>query len=299
MPTIRAAPAARSERPTPPAPQPTSSTRPSGRGELGHDVGALVLEVAGRRRSARSRRSSARGRVRAGRRARRAGRPSATVRPWTPTSPVGSVRPYERFVPGTADGELIEVEHLARYRWAAQLVAGRTVLDAGCGVGYGSAMLAGAGAGEVVGLDLSARAIEAARDGGTRQRLLRRRRRARAALRRRDASTLVVCFEVIEHVESPGRRPRRARAGAGARRRAGHLVAQPRRLSRRQPAPPPRVRARGASLGAGRALRARRSCAASTRGWRRPCSTTSRPPTRRCSRATTCAWPRARPRPRL
>ena len=35
----------------------------------------------------------------------------------------------ERFVPGTADGELIEVEHLVRYRWAGQLVAGRRVLD--------------------------------------------------------------------------------------------------------------------------------------------------------------------------
>jgi 2-polyprenyl-3-methyl-5-hydroxy-6-metoxy-1,4-benzoquinol methylase len=107
----------------------------------------------------------------------------------------------ERFVPGTADGELIEVEHLARYRWAAQLVAGRTVLDAGCGVGYGSAMLAGAGAGEVVGLDLSATAIEAARDAAP----------ANASFVVGDVHALpfdagqfelVVCFEVIEHVES-------------------------------------------------------------------------------------------------
>ena len=107
----------------------------------------------------------------------------------------------ERFVPGTADGELIEVEHLARYRWAGQLVAGRTVLDAGCGVGYGSAMLARAGAGEVVGLDLSARAIEAAREAAP----------ANASFVVGDVHALpfaagrfelVVCFEVIEHVES-------------------------------------------------------------------------------------------------
>jgi 2-polyprenyl-3-methyl-5-hydroxy-6-metoxy-1,4-benzoquinol methylase len=107
----------------------------------------------------------------------------------------------ERFVPGTADGELIEVEHLARYRWAGQLVAGRTVLDAGCGVGYGSAMLARAGAGEVVGLDLSATAIEAAREAAP----------ANASFVVGDVHALpfaagrfelVVCFEVIEHVES-------------------------------------------------------------------------------------------------
>jgi 2-polyprenyl-3-methyl-5-hydroxy-6-metoxy-1,4-benzoquinol methylase len=107
----------------------------------------------------------------------------------------------ERFVPGTADGELMEVEHLARYRWAGQLVAGRTVLDAGCGVGYGSAMLARAGAGEVVGLDLSAEAIEAASKAAP----------ANASFVVGDVHALpfaagrfelVVCFEVIEHVES-------------------------------------------------------------------------------------------------
>ena len=107
----------------------------------------------------------------------------------------------ERFVPGTADGELMEVEHFARYRWASQLVAGRRVLDAGCGVGYGSALLADAGAAEVVGLDLSAKAVHAAAQGVP----------ANATFVTGDVHTLafederfdvVVCFEVIEHVEA-------------------------------------------------------------------------------------------------
>src|SRR5688500_15232961 len=68
----------------------------------------------------------------------------------------------ERFVPGTHRGELMEAEHYARYFWASALVAGRRVLDAGCGVGYGSRLLHGAGAAEVVGLDVSADAIQAA-----------------------------------------------------------------------------------------------------------------------------------------
>jgi len=106
----------------------------------------------------------------------------------------------ERFVPGTADGELIEIEHFARYRWAAQLVAGRRVLDAGCGVGYGSAMLARAGAADVVGLDVSAKAVDAAGDGAP----------GNTSFVVGDVHALpfetgrfdvVVCFEVIEHVE--------------------------------------------------------------------------------------------------
>jgi 2-polyprenyl-3-methyl-5-hydroxy-6-metoxy-1,4-benzoquinol methylase len=109
-------------------------------------------------------------------------------------------RADERFVPGTADGELIEVEHFVRYRWAGQLVSGRSVLDAGCGVGYGSAMLAEAGAAEVVGVDLSDKAVQAAGAGAP----------AGASFVVGDVHALafeaarfdvVVCFEVIEHVD--------------------------------------------------------------------------------------------------
>ena len=106
----------------------------------------------------------------------------------------------ERFVPGTADGELIEVEHLARYWWAAQAAEGRAVLDAGCGVGYGSALLARAGATEVVGVDLSEKAVKAAENDAP----------PNATFLTGDVHALpfedgrfdlVVCFEVIEHVE--------------------------------------------------------------------------------------------------
>lgn len=49
--------------------------------------------------------------------------------------------------------------HLARYRFAANFVAGRRVLDIACGVGYGSALLREAGASSVLGVDLSPEAI--------------------------------------------------------------------------------------------------------------------------------------------
>ena len=69
----------------------------------------------------------------------------------------------ERFVPEDMGGGLIEAEHQARYRLALPHVAGRTVLDAGCGVGWGSDLLLDAGAREVTGLDLSPDAIASAR----------------------------------------------------------------------------------------------------------------------------------------
>jgi SAM-dependent methyltransferase len=55
---------------------------------------------------------------------------------------------------------LIEKEHLARYRFAMQLVAGKQVADIACGTGYGSKILATNGAYSVYGVDLSEKAVE-------------------------------------------------------------------------------------------------------------------------------------------
>jgi SAM-dependent methyltransferase len=110
----------------------------------------------------------------------------------------------ERFDPGTMHGEVIESEHLARYHWAAQFVSGRRVLDAGCGVGYGSALLARAGASEVVGVDVAGDIVSAAAEEMP----------AGVTLEVGDVTDLdheegrfdlVVCFEVIEHLQNPAR----------------------------------------------------------------------------------------------
>jgi ubiquinone/menaquinone biosynthesis C-methylase UbiE len=107
----------------------------------------------------------------------------------------------ERFVPEAMGGQLIEAEHHARYRHAMQLVLGRSVLDAGCGVGWGSALLAGAGASSVTGLDVDAAALDDARG-----------RTDAASFVRGNLMELpfvsgcfevVVCFEAIEHVADP------------------------------------------------------------------------------------------------
>jgi SAM-dependent methyltransferase len=109
----------------------------------------------------------------------------------------------ERYVPDVMQGTLIEAEHLARYRWAAQIAPGRRVLDAGCGTGYGCALLAQAGAAEVVGVDIAAAALDSSRPA-----MPDRVRLEVADLGRLPyadgAFDLIVCFDVIEHLSDPG-----------------------------------------------------------------------------------------------
>ena len=52
-------------------------------------------------------------------------------------------------------GQLVEAEQLARYRWAGHLAKGCRTLDAGCAIGFGTTILAEAGAREVTGVDAS------------------------------------------------------------------------------------------------------------------------------------------------
>jgi ubiquinone/menaquinone biosynthesis C-methylase UbiE len=65
----------------------------------------------------------------------------------------------ERLVLGNSK-VLIENEHLARYRFVSQFVAGKRVADIACGTGYGTQMLAKAGARSVHGMDISEEAVK-------------------------------------------------------------------------------------------------------------------------------------------
>lgn len=68
----------------------------------------------------------------------------------------------ERQVAPTLDG--IRADHVARYRLVAPYASGCSIIDAACGCGYGTAMLADAGALSVTGYDASAEAIDYARE---------------------------------------------------------------------------------------------------------------------------------------
>ena len=106
----------------------------------------------------------------------------------------------ERVVPGQTDVDLMN-EHLARYGFAESLVAGKRVLDAGCGVGYGSARLARS-ADHVVGFDNAREPLLITQHeyGDSHVRLAEGDCRS---LPFSNASfDVVVAFEVIEHVEN-------------------------------------------------------------------------------------------------
>jgi SAM-dependent methyltransferase len=110
----------------------------------------------------------------------------------------------ERFVPAEMHGELVEAEHVARYSWATAFCGSRRVLDAGCGTGYGAGMLRAAGATEVVAVDLSEAVIEVARNDAP-EGVVCEVGDLRSLSYPDDSFDLVVCFEVIEHVEEQDR----------------------------------------------------------------------------------------------
>ncbi len=110
----------------------------------------------------------------------------------------------ERLIPGIPGLQRLELEHLTRYEWASQFVQTKSVVDCGCGVGYGSALLA-QDASSVIGFDYSEEAIEDARSKyGISEKLDFR----VGNLEEHDFSVpvcdVVVLFEVIEHLTSPG-----------------------------------------------------------------------------------------------
>jgi SAM-dependent methyltransferase len=93
------------------------------------------------------------------------------------------------------------LDHYARYLFAAPLVAGRRVLDIACGLGYGSHLLAQAGAQAVIGVDISPEAIAYAREHYAHERVLFECKDIVALNIDTDGRfDVIVCFETLEHV---------------------------------------------------------------------------------------------------
>ena len=106
----------------------------------------------------------------------------------------------ERQVSPTLDG--IRNDHTARYRFAAELLKGKSVIDVACGIGYGSKIMADAGVRQIKAVDIDQEAI----DYG-----LMHYNDPKINFVRGDANSIgavsdydaVVSFETIEHIKNP------------------------------------------------------------------------------------------------
>jgi len=107
-------------------------------------------------------------------------------------------------VPGPAEEATAPPpERLARYRWAGELARRRRVLDAACGAGWGTALLAER-AGSAIGVDLSPVFVAQAQEahGGVAEFLEGDLRELPFGDGEFD---LAVCFEALTHVAEPER----------------------------------------------------------------------------------------------
>ncbi len=113
------------------------------------------------------------------------------------------VETIERISPGTLEWELYHATHEARYLQFAAECKGKEVLDAACGTGYGTRLLANAGSRFVTGIDYSQEAIDTAKS---------RFPHPNASYVTGDCLSLpfadecfdaVYSFETIEHLHSP------------------------------------------------------------------------------------------------
>jgi len=107
----------------------------------------------------------------------------------------------ERTLPDVPEENYWYQRHLVVYEWIARRAGGRRVVDLACGEGYGSDVLAAAGARSVVGVDANPEAHEHARLRYVRDNL----RFERDMVERFDGPCDALVFlQTIEHVQDPG-----------------------------------------------------------------------------------------------
>ena len=102
-------------------------------------------------------------------------------------------------IPGMSS-KITEEEHIERYFFASRYADNIRVLDIACGVGYGSHILANAGAKFVLGCDLMENNISYAKENYIADNLEFKCKDARTEIGEGEFD-LVVCFETIEHVD--------------------------------------------------------------------------------------------------
>lgn len=93
-------------------------------------------------------------------------------------------------------------EHIFRYHFASDLVKGKNVLDAACGSGYGSDLLAKKGANKVTGIDISKEVINFCSKNYKRENLRYKSMDVTDLIFKKSDFDAVVSFETLEHVKN-------------------------------------------------------------------------------------------------
>lgn len=102
---------------------------------------------------------------------------------------------------GSEMDDIIYNEHKVRYEFASQYVVGKKVLDIASGSGYGTSMLARAGAEEVTGIDIDREAVEEAEKKYIQNNLKYMHGSAYHIPFSDSSVDLLVSFETIEHLK--------------------------------------------------------------------------------------------------
>lgn len=109
----------------------------------------------------------------------------------------------ERLIPKLNSGYAFYHEHLIRYLFANQLTDKKSVLDAGCGTGYGSVLLRKLGnASRVYALDISNESINYAKENYKDRKIEYIVQNLEKKYSLKDKVDLAVSFEVIEHLKN-------------------------------------------------------------------------------------------------
>jgi 2-polyprenyl-3-methyl-5-hydroxy-6-metoxy-1,4-benzoquinol methylase len=98
---------------------------------------------------------------------------------------------------------IIYDEHIIRYELAKKFVRGKTVLDIACGSGYGSKILADAGAKKVIAIDINKETVESAKENYYHEKIKYTIGGASEIKLENKSIDIVVSFETIEHLENP------------------------------------------------------------------------------------------------
>lgn len=111
----------------------------------------------------------------------------------------------ERALPTQDSWAFAHADHLSRYLFAVPIVSGKYVLDAGCGPGYGSALLGEFGASRIVGIDIDRETIIDASKNYSNSKIEFRVDDCEKMATINDKFDVVCNFENIEHLQNPER----------------------------------------------------------------------------------------------